>query len=141
MLAHIPGLPARLHAWQVPQLPALQQTPSTQKPLLHSPPRSQVAPSSFLATQLVPLQNLPLAQSSSPLQLVRHADAPQTYGLQLSVAAGAQPPEPLQCDTGWYVVPMHEAEPQVTEAGCCAQAPLPSQTPVLPHAPFDPQPP
>jgi hypothetical protein len=72
------------------------------------------------------------------LQLVRHADAPQTYGLQLSGATVAQPPEPLQCDTGWYVVPVHDAAPQVVELGCCAQAPLPSHSPVLPHAPFDP---
>jgi hypothetical protein len=138
MLAHMPRLPARLHALQVPQLPALQQTPSAQKPLLHSAARPQVAPSSFFATQLLPLQNLPLAQSSSPLQLVRHVDGPQTYGLQLSGAAVAQPPRPLQCDTGWYVVPEHDATAQATEAGCCAQAPLPSHRPVLPHTPFDP---
>jgi hypothetical protein len=55
-LAHIPGLPARLHARQVPQLPALQQTPSTQLPLVHSPPALHVAPSACLATQLLPLQ-------------------------------------------------------------------------------------
>ena len=56
--------------------------------------------------------------------------------MQLSVAAVTQPPEPLQCDSGWYVVPVHEVEPQLTELGCCAQAPLPSHLPVLPHVPF-----
>ena len=100
MLAHVPRLPARLHARHVPQLAALQHTPSTQLPPAQSPPSLHVAPSPCLATQLLPLQKLPLAQSSSPLQLVRHADAPQTYGLQLSVAAGAQTPAPLHCDTG-----------------------------------------
>ena len=57
--------------------------------------------------------------------------------MQLSVAAVTQPPEPLQCDSGWYVVPVHDVEPQLTELGCCAQAPLPLHRPVLPHAPFD----
>jgi hypothetical protein len=56
MLAHIPRLPARLHALHVPQLPALQQTPSTQAPLVHSRPAAQASPSACLLTQLVPLQ-------------------------------------------------------------------------------------
>jgi hypothetical protein len=136
MLAHIPGVPARLHALHVPQLPTLQQTPSTQKPLPHWPPSLQVAPSAFLATQLLPLQKLPLAQSALPLQLVRHAPAPQTYGLQLCVAAVAHAPAPVQCDTGWYVIPVQDAAAQLTVLGCCAQAPLPLQAPVLPQAPL-----
>jgi len=56
MLEHMPRLPARLHALHVPQLAALQQTPSTQLPLVHWPPPLHVSPSSCLATQLVPLQ-------------------------------------------------------------------------------------
>jgi len=49
-------------------------------------------------------------------------------------------PPPLQNDGGWYVVPEHDADvPQATEVGCCVQAPLPLQTPVLPQAPFDAQ--
>ena len=67
---------------------------------------------------------------------MRQADAPQTYGLQLSVAAVAQVPAPLQCDTGWYVDPVHDAAPHVVKLDCCAHAPLPLQRPVLPHAPF-----
>jgi hypothetical protein len=56
MLAHIPGLPARLHARHVPQLAALQQTPSTQLALVHSRPPPHASPSPCLATQLLPLQ-------------------------------------------------------------------------------------
>jgi len=42
----------------------------------------------------------------------------------------------LQCDTGWYVDPVHDAAPHVVKLDCCAHAPLPLQRPVLPHAPF-----
>ncbi len=56
MLAHVPRLPARLHALHVPQLPELQQTPSTHAPLVHSRPAAQASPSDCLPTQLVPLQ-------------------------------------------------------------------------------------
>src|SRR4051794_3128933 len=41
-----------LQAWQVGQLPALQQTPSVQEPLTHWLPAVQPTPSAFLATQL-----------------------------------------------------------------------------------------
>jgi len=41
----------RLHAWQVPQLLALQQTPSVQKPLPHSSSAAQVVASAFLGLQ------------------------------------------------------------------------------------------
>jgi hypothetical protein len=52
---HVPaGL--RLQAWQVGQLPALQQTPSVQEPLAHWLPAVQPAPRAFLGTQLVPAQ-------------------------------------------------------------------------------------
>jgi hypothetical protein len=56
--------------------------------------------------------------------------------VQLSVAAVTQLPVPLQWDGGWYVVPEHDAEPQLTVLGCCAQAPLSLHRPVLPHVPF-----
>ncbi len=56
--------------------------------------------------------------------------------MQLSVAAVTQLPVPLQCDSGWYVIPEHDADPQLTVLGCCAQAPLPLHWPVLPHVPF-----
>src|SRR3954470_9020495 len=46
----------RLQAWQVGQLPALQQTPSVQKPLTHWLPALQPAPGPCLETQLAPEQ-------------------------------------------------------------------------------------
>jgi hypothetical protein len=73
---HVPaGL--RLQAWQVGQLPALQQTPSVQEPLAHWLAAVQTTPSAFLGTQLVPEQKFPLEQSPSPAQVVLQALVPQ----------------------------------------------------------------
>jgi hypothetical protein len=52
MLAHVPFVPAPAateHARQVPAHASLQQTPSAQKPLEHSPPRTHTCPAAFLA--------------------------------------------------------------------------------------------
>jgi hypothetical protein len=62
-----------------------------------------------------------------------HAPVPQTYGEQLLVAAVAHAPDPVQCETGVYVVPEHDALPQLTSALAWSQAPAPSHAPVLPH--------
>jgi hypothetical protein len=54
--AQVPGLAARLQAWQVPQVVLdEQQTPSMQFPLPHSWPVPQATPSVFLAVQLPPV--------------------------------------------------------------------------------------
>ena len=47
----LPGLAARLHAMHVPVQGALQQVPSTQFPLVHSPAVRQVCPFAFFDTQ------------------------------------------------------------------------------------------
>ena len=57
---HVPTLPIRLQARHVPQGPALQQTPSVQKLLLHSRPAAQLVPSGFLAAQLPGAPVLPV---------------------------------------------------------------------------------
>jgi hypothetical protein len=46
--------PLRLHAAQVPQALALQQTPSVQKPLPHSSATAQVFPRAFRGVQVPP---------------------------------------------------------------------------------------
>jgi hypothetical protein len=57
-LAQAPALPATLQAWQVGQLAVPQQTPSTQKPLLHSWLAMQPRPLLLTGRQLplVPVQ-------------------------------------------------------------------------------------
>jgi hypothetical protein len=57
VLAHVPTLPATLHAWQVPVQAVSQQTPSTQCPLAHWLPTVQATASA--ARQLpAPLHTL-----------------------------------------------------------------------------------
>ena len=76
MNAHIPGLPAVLHAWQVGQLALPQQTPSTQLPLMHWLPAAHVRPFGFnaqLRLGAVPWQVNGARQSPSAVQLVLHA--------------------------------------------------------------------
>ena len=58
--AHVPGLEARLHAWQVEQAFVLQQTPSTQLLLTHWLPPPHVAPSAFFAAQLPGADTMPV---------------------------------------------------------------------------------
>jgi hypothetical protein len=54
-------------------------------------------------------------------------------GEQLVVASWLHVPLPVQCDSGWNVVPVHDTgAPHVTVAPACWQAPL-TQTPVLPQ--------
>ena len=90
-----------MHARQVPQLPALQHTPSTQLPLVHSPAALHAVPSGRSPMQVPLLQKLPGAQSWSAVQAVRHEAAPQTYAPQLWVAGCVHAPAPLHCDAGW----------------------------------------
>jgi hypothetical protein len=52
--AHVPALVPTLQDWQSPQLPLLQQTPSTQKPVPHSFPAEQACPIPFFGTQRPP---------------------------------------------------------------------------------------
>jgi len=66
----LPALPVTLHDVQVGQLPAEQQTPSTQLPLSHSAPAAQICPSRFLPHEPL-LQTMPLTQSLSPEQAAR----------------------------------------------------------------------
>jgi hypothetical protein len=57
--AQVP-LPLTPHDWQVGQLGAMQQTPSTQLPSVHSLPAPQPAPFAFFGTQLPGVVGVPL---------------------------------------------------------------------------------
>ena len=72
-------------------------------------------------------------QSPSAVQLVRHAVPLHVYGEQLDAVTGAHVPLPVQCETGVWFEPEHEAVPHDTLASPCRQAPAPLQAPVLPH--------
>jgi hypothetical protein len=98
--AQLPA-PFRLHAWQVPQAPVPQQTPSVQKPLMHWLAAVQACPLGLRAQLL--LAPLPwhvngATQSVSEAQLVRHALLPPhlKFPLHAVGVAAAQVPLPLQ---------------------------------------------
>jgi hypothetical protein len=56
MDVQVPTEPARSHAWHVPAHPALQHTPSTHCPLLHSCAALQDEPFAFFAVHVPALQ-------------------------------------------------------------------------------------
>jgi hypothetical protein len=69
-------------------------------------------------------------------QVVLQAVAPHRNSPQLAVAAVGQLPEPEQNEASVAVAPVHDGLLHITVAGCCWQAPLPSQAPLLPQVPL-----
>jgi hypothetical protein len=72
-LTQVPSWPATLQARQAPEQEPVQQTPSTQEPLVHSLAAPQVCPLGFLVTHRPPLQKLPAVQCVSSAQSDRQA--------------------------------------------------------------------
>lgn len=58
----VPAVAVRLHAMHEPVQAELQQTPSAQKPLAHSPAAWQVWPAAFFARHLPAAQKFPVGQ-------------------------------------------------------------------------------
>jgi hypothetical protein len=119
---------------QAPPQPLLQHTPSTQLPELHSLPPPQAMPLAF-KPQLVPVQKLPVAQSLSIEQLLRHwvPAALQVKGAQAVVLPVGQLPLPSQLAGPVAVPPLQVASRQGVPAGHTRQAPAPLQVPSLPQ--------
>jgi hypothetical protein len=137
-------VPETLHAWHAGQLALPQHTPSTQLPLMHWPPDTHVRPLAFSAQlfePVAPWQVNGATQSPSVAHVARQAPPPQVYGEQALVAGAAQLPVPVQCETGVYVEPVHEAAPHATPTPACAHAPAPLHAPVLPQGGLAAQPP
>jgi alpha-D-ribose 1-methylphosphonate 5-triphosphate synthase subunit PhnH len=75
-------------------------------------------------------------QSLSALHELPQLDPLQRYGEQLDVEGAEQAPAPLQNATGVKVVPLQDADPQVTLVPAWVQAPAPLQVPVFPQVPL-----
>jgi len=96
---HIPTVPGRLQARQVPLQAALQQTPSTHKPLPHEAAAEQRCPFAHPVHWWVPVsQPLPFAQSASVVHIAKHA---VLVALQVNVPQGDVTP------------PVHEPPPHM----------------------------
>jgi hypothetical protein len=114
-LEHAPRKPGTLQAWQVPQLAAPQQTPSTHQPLSHSVPDMQPAPSSFFR-HTAPEQVDGGTQSLSSPQGAAQAPARQTYGVQSLLLPAWHRPAPSHIEAPTTEVPAHVAGPQAVPA-------------------------
>src|SRR6185295_2099148 len=99
---------AAVHAVQAPEHAPSQQTPSTQKLLVHSFELPHAAPIALSGTQLVAGSSQkyePTHWASFP-QLVPHCVPTQTYG-EHGVLFGLHVPMPLHC--GFVPVPLLQA--------------------------------
>jgi hypothetical protein len=81
----LPQMPSRpkpffsvVQAWQVPVQAVLQQMPSAQKPVAHSPPALQGSLGPFFGRQTAPVQYAVGAHSALVTQLVRQLPPEQT---------------------------------------------------------------
>jgi hypothetical protein len=98
--AQAPSIPATPHERQAPQLAATQQKPLAQKPLAHSPAPPHALPLGLVMVHTPETQVKPAAHWVVPVQVVRHAPLPHTYGEQLAGVTAAHVPVPVQCETG-----------------------------------------
>jgi hypothetical protein len=136
--AHVPAEPGTLHALQVAQLAVEQQTPSTQKlPVKQSDVWAQACPSGFLSPHrfVARSHRLGAAQASLDVHAVLHAVPLQANGAQDSVLAARHAPAPSQLRANVSIEPpaAQEGAAQIVPAAYSWQAPLPSQTPVVPQ--------
>jgi hypothetical protein len=106
---HVPSWPPRLQAAHWPAHAALQQRPSTQKPLAHWLAAPQAAPGASLGTQAPAWHQAPAAQASSARHAVLHAAGPQAKRSQDWVWGGGQAPAPSQEAADVAVPPVQEA--------------------------------
>jgi hypothetical protein len=125
------------HASHCPVHAALQQTPSAQKPEVHSVAAVHGAPFGF-AVQTPPVHLRPGTQSVSPVHEVLHAAVAvsQMYGAHDVVIFGVHAPVALHSDSlAAELVPTHAAGAQVVPAVVTRHEPVPLQTPFDEHAP------
>jgi hypothetical protein len=112
----------------------LQQTPSVQKPDLHSLSLRHTAPPGF-RPQLPFTHTMPLAQSLFDRQVVAHrfVAGSQPYGAQTVVGPDRQRPWPSQTLTSLTAAPAHVPSEQLVPDGYRRQRPWPSQVPSRPQ--------
>jgi hypothetical protein len=106
---HSPALPGTLQASHCPMQSLLQQTPSTQWPLRHSPSREHEPPLVPSGLQTPPRQNLPAPHSPS-VEQPSHFVGPHTWSPQSCVRAAGQEPVPVQNSASVATPLAHEAE-------------------------------
>jgi hypothetical protein len=121
-----------VHAWQSPPQAASQHTPSTQKPEAHCVAAVHAAPLPCGGTQAPPTHTLPETQCELAVQGFLHAPEAQAYGAHAVPMPFTQAPVPLQI-LGVERLPAHTLAPQPVPEAQSAQAPAPSQAPLVPQ--------
>jgi hypothetical protein len=96
---HLPRAMGEAQVWQTPAQSLSQQTPSTQKPLWHSPLVVQLWPGPDLP-QLPPVQLLPAAHWLSAVQVRVHPPPRHREGAQEMGRPLTQVPAPSQLPGG-----------------------------------------
>ena len=107
MAVHVPSDPARLHAKQVCAQADVQQTPSTQKPLVHWPAFVHAALIAPFGWHLPAAQKDPAWQSVGPTQVSAQMAPMQMLGAQLREVPAVQTPCPVHVLTAVSVAPTH----------------------------------
>ena len=92
---HVPAKPETLHFIGELHEDVVQQTPSTQLPVVHSLATEHAAPGPPVDTQVVPLQKYPKAQVPD-VHVGLQSVAPHVYGAHVLVVPAAHVPAPLQ---------------------------------------------
>ena len=128
----VPIVPARLHAWHVPPQALLQQTPSSQKPVLHSAALAHATPPPFFA-HVPPMQEKSVAQSAATAQVVAQALGPQMNGVHALTAPATHAPAPSHFPVARAVPALHIGDVHDVPDGYLRHAPLPSQVPSSPQ--------
>lgn len=141
MFVHLPGEPGTLQLRHAPSQALWQQTPSTQKPDSHWLASVQEAPGfTFPHRPVVVLFTVvathwcPAWQSLSLRQELLQAPLAHKKGAQSTTWASRQVPCPSQTRAVFSVtLDAQVAAPHGVFSGNTAQAPEPSQRPVVPH--------
>jgi hypothetical protein len=128
----VPSAEGSAQLRQAPWQASAQQTPSTQKPLAHSPAPAQVCPFDF--GPQVPLTQLwPVTQSASVWQWFTQALSVHWNGSQSCTPGDRQAPMPLQVPAVLSRSPLHDGATQTVSAAYLEHPPTPSQPPDCPQ--------
>jgi hypothetical protein len=129
----VPTLPTAVHVWQVPVQAVLQQTPSTQLPLVQSAFAAQAVPFASWATQTPAEQKYPATQSVLAVHEVTQAETPHMKAPHELLVTVRQVPVPSQVRAGVSVPAVHDPAAQTVPAAQNPQAPAPLHMPSCPQ--------
>lgn len=112
----VPSLPATSHASHCSPHAVAQQTPSAQKPEVHSASPPHVSPSASRGVHTPAEQNAVALQSPSTVQSPAQSTGPHENGAQSCVRSAGQLPVPTQVSSRTATPPVHDPVRQTVSA-------------------------